>query len=655
MKLPISRAHAFLLLIGGSIIAGCSLQVPKERDVFGNGSIGGRISGGGASSSSGGSALSIAGNSAQRGGSAPIATAGGSSIGGVGGIAGTAGTATTAGGGQVGGGGGTSTAGGGTLTAGGSGSEHSGGSSSSAGGPSIGGSPLGGSTASGGSIATGGGSVTAVGGSGVTTGGTSSTGGKTATGGAATGGKTATGGAATGGAATGGAATGGAATGGAPMGGAPPQLILQYDFEEGSGTVAADSTTNHNDGALSNVSWSLTGRNGSAADYAAADSQITVPNGLLGTSRSLTIAAWVNLAANTAENRLFYFGTSDGTSYLTLTFNNSVNGTSVRFKPATGTEQVLTTPTQIPLGVWKHIAVSVSNVGAAMYIDGKIVARDKTLVMDPTTLGTPMTNFVGSSPTSGQSFQGLIDEFHVYNGMLPLSDIRQLASPRSDYSMYHLDEGAGTTTSDSSTRGINGTLVGGATWVPSPFGTGVNLANSPAVTPAQQYVDLGDGLVSDCSLNLTLSGWFNFNSNMTDAPLLEFARDTINLVNITGYSTSVGQSVFSFLFDNSSAQHVVRLRGYTGWTMGIWTHVAAVRSGTDGRPVALFQDGVKVTTGSTNTGALFSAWGTTTLNALGRSSSDTIPGFDGAIDEVLVSCRAYTDDEIKQLAYVPAN
>ena len=139
----------------------------------------------------------------------------------------------------------------------------------------------------------------------------------------------------------------------------------------------------------------------------------------------------------------------------------------------------MTTPTQLPLSVWKHITVSVSNVGAAMYVNGKIVAQDETLVMDPTTLGTPMTNFVGSSPTAGQSFQGLIDEFYVYDGVLPLSDVRQLAWPKTDYSMYHLDEGAGTSTVDSSNRAINGTLVGGATWVPSPFGTGVNLPTTP--------------------------------------------------------------------------------------------------------------------------------------------------------------------------------
>ena len=41
------------------------------------------------------------------------------------------------------------------------------------------------------------------------------------------------------------------------------------------------------------------------------------------------------------------------------------------------------------------------------------------------------------------------------------------------------------------------------------------------------------------------------------------------------------------------------------------------------------------------------------MDYLGRSFNPATPGFNGAIDEVLVSCRAYTADEIKQLAYLP--
>ena len=45
--------------------------------------------------------------------------------------------------------------------------------------------------------------------------------------------------------------------------------------------------------------------------------------------------------------------------------------------------------------------------------------------------------------------------------------------------------------------------------------------------------------------------------------------------------------------------------------------------------------------------------GNSTLNFFGKSSNDAKAGFNGSIDEILISCRAYTDDEIKQLAYLP--
>jgi hypothetical protein len=700
MNHRISRAQACLSFIGCTILAGCSLGVPNEHDVFGESSLGGRTSGRYTSTSSGGSSITTAGNSAQSGGSTPVVAVGGSSTGGTAGgtsataSGGAAGTTNSAGGSPVGGGGSAGTIGGtsstttvggtvamgGTAAMGGSDAGQSGGSSASTGGVSTGG----GSKATGGAFTTAGGSVTTVGGSSVVTGGTRSTGGGStagtpatggaatggaatggaatggaATGGAATGGAAtggaATGGAATGGAATGGAATGGAATGGAATGGAPPQAILQYAFEQGSGTTATDSTTNHNDGTLSNVSWSVTGRNGGAVNYAAADSQIAIPSSLLGTSRSLTISAWVNLSANAAENRLFYFGTADGTSYFSLTFNNSVSGISVRFKPATGTEQVLTTPTQLPLGIWKHITVSVSNVGAAMYVDGKIVAQDRSLVMDPTTLGTPMTNFVGSSPTAGQSFQGFIDEFYVYNGILPLSDIRQLAWPKTDYTVYHFEEGTGTAVADSSDRGINGTLTGGATWVPSPFGTGVMLTNSDnPTTAAQQYVTLLDGIIANCTTTITMSAWINLTTNTTDAPVLEFAQSDTLLTNLTTFSTAKAQPVLSHFFLDELKTFTIRQLN-ANYTPRQWTHIAAVRGDNSsgvGRFSAVYQNGFqKAATANTSTGAYYVS--PTPLSFIGKAHTATSAGVNGAVDEVLVTCRQYTDDEIEQLAYLP--
>jgi hypothetical protein len=58
---------------------------------------------------------------------------------------------------------------------------------------------------------------------------------------------------------------------------------------------------------------------------------------------------------------------------------------------------------------------------------------------------------------------------------------------------------------------------------------------------------------------------------------------------------------------------------------------------------------------SIGTGSSIAAWAaTSTMNYLGKSRDDmTNPGLDATIDEVLISCRNYTADEIKQLAYRP--
>ncbi len=62
--------------------------------------------------------------------------------------------------------------------------------------------------------------------------------------------------------------------------------------------------------------------------------------------------------------------------------------------------------------------------------------------------------------------------------------------------------------------------------------------------------------------------------------------------------------------------------------------------------------GVKVNETSLNTSIGF--WGDSPASFLGKSHDSSVSGFNGAIDEVLVSCRAYSDDEILQLAYRPS-
>ena len=380
-----------------------------------------------------------------------------------------------------------------------------------------------------------------------------------------------------------------------------------------------------------------------------------MPTNLLDQVHVLSVSAWVKLSSDNAGNRLFTFG--DGAnSYLYLTFNNGevTPGISLKFLAPAGSAKVLTTPTQLPLNVWKHVAVTMTTAGSAIYVDGKIVAQSSLIIIDPATLGRTTGNFVGNSDTGADAFQGMIDEFHVYEGALTRSEILQLAAPKRDYSIYHFDEGTGTTTEDSSDRRIDGTLIGGAVWVPGVFGNAVRLDN-PSIGPAVQYVRLAGGIIADCTTNLTMAGWVNLETNYYMASLVDISpNESAGLHFGTAYKTVT--DLHLLMQSGSSTWNSVRAT--RSWVMQRWYHVAVVRSGT-GSTVTLYVDGlVATTTGGTWTGTTsVDAWGLTTQNYFGKSRdailADTYPGLDASIDEILISCRAYSAGEIAQLAFKP--
>jgi hypothetical protein len=110
---------------------------------------------------------------------------------------------------------------------------------------------------------------------------------------------------------------------------------------------------------------------------------------------------------------------------------------------------------------------------------------------------------------------------------------------------------------------------------------------------------------------------------------------------------------------NYSTSTYRTLRAARSWSLGQWYHIASVRRTSTagvGRGVDLYVNGTVVgSTEDLQTGMAFNTWGATTMNYFGKSRDDltTKPGLDATIDEILISCRAYTADEIKQLAYKP--
>ena len=108
----------------------------------------------------------------------------------------------------------------------------------------------------------------------------------------------------------------------------------------------------------------------------------------------------------------------------------------------------------------------------------------------------------------GGFFQGTMDEVRIWNVARTAAEIQgamggPLATPAPNLlGRWAANEGAGTTTADSSGRNINGTLTGGPTWVAgtpfvhTPLPPGNYAVKFAGTVPAGDYATLGAAPIS---------------------------------------------------------------------------------------------------------------------------------------------------------------
>jgi hypothetical protein len=106
-----------------------------------------------------------------------------------------------------------------------------------------------------------------------------------------------------------------------------------------------------------------------------------------------------------------------------------------------------------------------------------------------------------------------------------------------------------------------------------------------------------------------------------------------------------GGNVLRFAITTGSAASEQQLSYNYNFPTGTWKHVAVVLSANTG---TLYLDGSQVA--SANISLNPADLGLTTQNWLGDSQYAADPTLDGTVDDVLVSCRAYSSQEIAWLA-----
>jgi hypothetical protein len=194
-------------------------------------------------------------------------------------------------------------------------------------------------------------------------------------------------------------------------------LAAHYAFD---GNAADSAGTNH--GIVSGNPVYASGPIGQAIKLDGADDYVKLPSGVAN-SHDITVAAWVYWNGGSAWQRILDFG-NDTNKYMFLSPSSGDN--TMRFAITTGSntaEQILDTD-PLPVGQWVHLAVTLSGNTGVMYVNGAPRVAGQ-IMLNPDDINS-VNNYIGKSQWPDPLFNGMIDDFRIYNYALDQTQIASL-------------------------------------------------------------------------------------------------------------------------------------------------------------------------------------------------------------------------------------
>ncbi|MCH8148928.1 MAG: hypothetical protein IH987_13275, partial [Planctomycetes bacterium] len=448
-------------------------------------------------------------------------------------------------------------------------------------------------------------------------------------------------------------------------------LVAFWKLNEGSGTNATDSSSNTNDGTLTNSPAWTDGVHGGAVDFDGVDDYIGA-----GSDASIddmwagggTFAAWcfIEGAGETNFGRFADKASDvDATVGWAIQMNNGT--TSIRLEAGFSTTRGIwnSGTNSVSANSWYHVAVVYDSDSAAndplIYINGV----SKTVTNSTPPVGTYNTdaaialrigNFAGDTT---RTFDGSLDDIRIYSRELSTGEIVRLANGSGLIGHWKLDDASGTTANDSG--GSNdGTLTNGPTWNTAGKLCGALDFNEPD----NEYVSISANATLNISTDATITGWFKldatFNSSTaTSQVIMDKYLDDGNDLLIALIGTDYGQAsvadgslLFKIEEGGSDARYTWTTQ--TSWTAGQWYHFAVALDVTDNTSNQIYIDGSDNTAGGSGTGTTETMSFNADINIGGKDTdSSQLAGahyFDGVIDDVRIFNRVLLHWEIQSLA-----
>ncbi len=224
------------------------------------------------------------------------------------------------------------------------------------------------------------------------------------------------------------------------------ELVGWWKLDETSGTTAADSSGNGNDGTLTNMAgneWT-TGTVGGALELDGFNDYVQTTSNESKTSTSFTWACWFKADTTTGQHLLIWEGKAAENGWggsAANTHEAHVNVGTYDMDNVVGcfygTNESAAEPGVIRIDTsftdttnWHHVAFVVTNADSSpsgeLFLDGVSVGTDTGDQTGRTDWDTNLR--IGRPGTNERYFDGTIDDVRVYNRALDVNEIAQLAN-----------------------------------------------------------------------------------------------------------------------------------------------------------------------------------------------------------------------------------
>jgi hypothetical protein len=195
--------------------------------------------------------------------------------------------------------------------------------------------------------------------------------------------------------------------------------VAAYNFNETTGTSAADVTGNGRTGTVSGATWTTAGRFGGALSFDGVNDRVNIADhALLDLTTGMTLEAWIYPTSMSGYRTVIL---KERPSELTYALYASEGLSRPAAWIATGLQVHTPSPSALPLNTWSHLAATFDGSVLRLFVNGSQVSA-QTHTGSILVSASPLR--IGGNAIWGEYFAGRIDEVRIYARALSATEIQ---------------------------------------------------------------------------------------------------------------------------------------------------------------------------------------------------------------------------------------